>query len=71
MTHPRQHDHHHARNDMSAESDLRLDLSRIAARLRECATLLLEGGHDPVEVGHILRELAADVDDLRPPLPAG
>jgi hypothetical protein len=53
---------------MAAEFDPRLDLSRIAARLRECATL--EGGREPVEVGHTLRELAADVDHLRPPLPA-
>jgi hypothetical protein len=48
--------------------DLRLSLSRISARQREFATLL-EGGHDPVEVAHMLRELAQDVDDLRPPLP--
>jgi hypothetical protein len=35
---------------MTSEFDLRLALSRIAARLRECAALL-EGGHEPVEVG--------------------
>jgi hypothetical protein len=35
---------------MTAEFDLRLDLSRIAALLPECASLL-EGAHDPVEVG--------------------
>jgi hypothetical protein len=51
-----------------SEFDLRLDLSRITARLRECATLL-EGGHEPEEVAHTLRELAADLDSLRPPLP--
>jgi hypothetical protein len=48
--------------------DLRLDLSHISARLREFA-MLLEGGHDPVEVAHMLREVAQDVDQLRPPLP--
>jgi hypothetical protein len=48
-------------------NDLRLDLSHISARLREFA-MLLEGGHDQMEVAHMLRELALEVDQLRPPL---
>jgi hypothetical protein len=45
---------------MTAEFDLRL--TSAASRLG-CVSTLLEGGHT-------LRELAADVDSLRPPLPA-
>jgi hypothetical protein len=52
---------------LSAMNDLRLDLSHISARLREFA-MLLEGGHDQMEVAHMLRELALEVDQLRPPL---
>jgi hypothetical protein len=40
--------------------DLRLDLSRIAARLRDCATLV-RGGHDAAVIERMLCELAADV----------
>jgi hypothetical protein len=45
----------------AVEFDLPLDLSRIAARLRECASLL-EAAHEPVEVGHTLRETRFHID---------
>jgi len=50
--------------------DLRLDLSRTAARLRDCARLL-ELGTPPAQVAQMLRDLAGDVARLRPSLPEG
>jgi hypothetical protein len=54
--------------------DLRLDLTRTAARLRDTAWLL-ERGQDPAEVAKMLRELAEEVVRLpvnaREPTPQG
>jgi hypothetical protein len=52
---------------MDADFALRLDLSRIGARLHECASLL-ERQVDSAEVAKLLRELAEEADQLRPPL---
>jgi hypothetical protein len=53
-----------------SDFELRLELSRLSARLLDTAQLFERGACTPEEVAMTLRDLAADVDRLRPPLPA-
>jgi hypothetical protein len=46
--------------------DLRPDLSRLSACLRDTARLLAQGSCTPAEAAKMLRELA---EDLQPPVP--